>query len=160
MRIELEPIGYVQAARRNLEDDNWGDARATIELVDRLLEDALDGIEEFSHAEIIFYFDQVNPEQIVHGARHPRNNPAWPRVGIFAQRAKNRPNRLGLTIVRILGRTGRRLQVADLDAVDGTPVLDIKPVMLEFLPQTPVHQPDWSRELMRDYWYESGAESG
>jgi tRNA (Thr-GGU) A37 N-methylase len=88
----------------------------------------------------------------VAGARHPRNNPAWPQVGIFAQRGKNRPNRLGLTTVRILGVAGRELRVAELDALDGTPVLDIKRVLAEFLPRGPIRQPDWSHELMRDYW--------
>ena len=45
-----------------------------------------------------------------------------------------------------------QLFVADLDAIDGTPVLDLKPVMQEFLPREPVRQPEWSRELMREYW--------
>ncbi len=129
-------------------------AHAVIELAEHVPPDALAGLDSFSHAEILFYFDQVEPANIVVGARHPRNNPAWPKVGIFAQRGKNRPNRLGLTTVRILAVDGRRLRVAELDAVDGTPVLDIKPVMAEFLPRTPVQQPDWSRELMRAYWQE------
>jgi len=73
-------------------------------------------------------------------------------VGIFAQRGKDRPNRLGTTIAEIKGREGRVLTVAGLDAVDGTPVLDIKPLMVEFLPRGSVRQPPWSRELMRDYW--------
>jgi tRNA (adenine37-N6)-methyltransferase len=47
---------------------------------------------------------------------------------------------------------GRSLSVEGLDARDGTPVLDIKPVMQEFLPLGPIHQPDWSQELMKDYW--------
>lgn len=152
MEIILSPIGYVRAARQRPEDDDWGNTRATIELADSLPADALDGIESFSHAEIIFYFNQVDPAKIVTGARHPRNNPAWPRIGIFAQRGKNRPNRLGLTTVRILGRSGRSLYVAELDAIDGTPVLDIKPVMQEFLPRETVRQPDWSHDVMRDYW--------
>ena len=76
----------------------------------------------------------------------------WPRVGIFAQRGKNRPNRIGTTIVRILRREGRILYVAELDAVDNTPVLDVKPVMEEFLPRTALRQPAWSHELMRRYW--------
>jgi tRNA (Thr-GGU) A37 N-methylase len=73
-------------------------------------------------------------------------------VGIFAQRGKGRPNRLGVTIVEVIRREGRALTVAGLDAIDGSPVLDIKPVMAEFLPRTPVRQPEWSRELMRNYW--------
>lgn len=85
-------------------------------------------------------------------ARHPRNNLNWPPVGIFAQRAKNRPNRLGLSVVRILKREGNVLFVEGLDAIDGTPVLDLKPVLREFLPSEEIRQPDWATELMQDYW--------
>jgi len=150
--ITLTPIGIVRGSRDEVTDDYWGGSTATIELADHLSAESLDGLETFSHAEIIFLFDRVDDESIVTGARHPRGNPAWPRVGIFAQRAKARPNRLGATIVRIAGRDGRRLIVRDLDAVEGTPVIDIKPVFAEFLPREPVRQPDWSRELMKDYW--------
>ena len=101
---------------------------------------------------MLFHFDRVPESTVERGARHPRGNQAWPRVGIFAQRGKNRPNRLGSTIVEIAGREGRVLTVVGLDAVDGTPVLDIKPVMAEFLPRGEVRQPPWSHELMRDYW--------
>ena len=150
--IEVEPIGYVRSARATAEDDYWGGVESRIVLVDAIEPEALAGIEEFSHAEIVFCFDRVDPAKIVHGARHPRNNPAWPKIGIFAQRGKNRPNRIGTTIVRIVNREDRTLHVAELDAVDHTPVLDIKPVMQEFLPREPVHQPPWSHELMRQYW--------
>ena len=90
------------------------------------------------------------------GARHPRGNAAWPRVGILAQRGKDRPNRIGSTVVRILGREGRVLRVAGLDAVDGSPVLDVKPVFREFLPRGELRQPPWVRELTRDYWRRDG----
>jgi tRNA (adenine37-N6)-methyltransferase len=133
-------------------DDFWGGAETRIELTDAIPGEALDGIEDFSHAEIVFVFDRVDPARIVTGARHPRNNADWPLVGIFAQRGKNRPNRIGCTIVRVLRRDGRTLFVSGLDAVDGTPVLDIKPVMAEYLPAGPVEQPEWSHEVMRDYW--------
>jgi tRNA (Thr-GGU) A37 N-methylase len=152
MKIELEAIGRVEAARQEAEDDCWGGAEARIVLGERFDPVALDGIEEFSHAEIVFLFDRVPPEKIQRGARHPRNNPAWPVVGIFAQRGKNRPNRIGTTICRILGREGRTLRVAELDAIDGTPVLDVKPVIREFLPRGEVRQPAWCGELMRRYW--------
>jgi len=152
MKTEMEAIGRVEAARTRAEDDFWGGAESCITLSDRYEPDALEGIEAFSHAEVLFLFDQVDPSKIVTGARHPRNNPEWPAVGIFAQRGKNRPNRIGTTICRILRREGRRLFVAELDAIDGTPVLDIKPVMSEFLPREEVRQPAWSRELMSDYW--------
>jgi tRNA (Thr-GGU) A37 N-methylase len=150
--IEIEPIGHVEALRDQAVDDYWGGAESRIVLDERFEPDALDGIEEFSHAEVLFHFDRADPARIVCGARHPRNNRAWPAVGIFAQRGKNRPNRIGSTICRIVGREGRTLRVRELDAIDRTPVLDIKPVMREFLPRESVRQPLWSGELMRDYW--------
>jgi len=84
------------------------------------------------------------PATIELGARHPRGNPRWPRVGVFAQRAKDRSNRLGVTVVAITGREGRTLRVSGLDAVDGTPA--------EFLPRGAIRQPAWSHKLMQAYW--------
>ena len=100
-------------------------------------------------------FDRVDPADVESGARHPRGNEAWPRVGIFAQRAKDRPNRIGVSVCRLLGVEGLDVRVAGLDAVDGTPVLDLKPVMEEFAPRGEVRQPDWARELMAGYWISS-----
>lgn len=150
--IALKPIGIVRNSRRTIEDDNWGGTVSEILIGERLGEESLHGIEEFSHAEVIFFFHQVDERKIETGARHPRNNPDWPKVGILAQRGKNRPNRLGLTVVKILRREGRSLYVEGLDAIDGTPVIDIKPVMKEFLPREKIRQPEWSRELMKNYW--------
>ena len=150
--ITVEPIGHVRSGRRELTDDDWDSVPARIELRADLPLESLDGIEEFSHAEIVYHFDRVPESSIERGARHPRGNRDWPRVGIFAQRAKDRPNRLGVTVVRIEKREGRILTVRGLDAVDGTPVLDIKPVMAEFLPRGALRQPRWSVELMREYW--------
>ncbi len=148
----MEPIAFVRGARAEAQDDNWGGAESSIVLTDAIDERALDGIETFSHVEVLFVFDRVPAAKIVRGARHPRNNPAWPEVGILAQRGKNRPNRIGSSVARVVRRDGRTLVVAELDAIDGTPVLDVKPVMQEFLPREPVRQPAWSHELMRDYW--------
>lgn len=156
MSINVEPIGYVRATRDEAIDDYWGGAESCIVLDEHYPEDALDGIESFSHVEVLFLFDRVDPAKIVIGARHPRNNPDWPAVGIFAQRGKNRPNRIGSTICGVIRREGRELYVAELDAIDGTPVLDIKPVMNEFLPRGTVRQPNWSRELMEHYWERGG----
>jgi tRNA (adenine37-N6)-methyltransferase len=150
--IKLTPIARVHNARLTTEDDDWGGLVSEVVLEASLPEESLDGLEAFSHAEIIFHFHLVEESQIVLGARHPRENPDWPKVGIFAQRGRVRPNRLGLTVVRILRREGRSLFVEGLDAVDGTPVLDIKPVMNEFAPRGPVRQPDWSHYVMKDYW--------
>ena len=152
MVITLEPIATVRNARPELGDDGWGEVESRIELSEGMPTEALDGVDAFSHVEVIFHFDQVPEAKIVRGARHPRNNAAWPRVGILGQRGKSRPNRLGLTTARVGGREGRALRVVGLDAVDGTPVLDIKPVMREFLPRGEVRQPEWAGELMARYW--------
>jgi tRNA-Thr(GGU) m(6)t(6)A37 methyltransferase TsaA len=149
----LQPIGHVHGGRAEAIDDDWGASRAVIRLDPaRFTAEALLGLEAFSHAEVVFLFDQVTDDQITTGARHPRGNPDWPRVGIFAQRGKNRPNRLGVTICRIVAVDGLTLAVEGLDAIDGTPVLDIKPVMAAFLPRGDVREPDWARAIMADYW--------
>jgi len=149
---QVRAIGFVEAPREHAEDDFWGGEEACIALSEGFTAKALQGLEEFSHVEVIFFLHQVVPSKIVSGARHPRNNPEWPAVGIFAQRGKNRPNRIGSTICRVLRVEGTRLFVSELDAVDGTPVLDIKPVMAEFLPRGELRQPTWSHEIMRQYW--------
>jgi tRNA-Thr(GGU) m(6)t(6)A37 methyltransferase TsaA len=156
--IVLQPIGIVRNSRRVSEDDNWGGIVSEIEVSEPIGQEGLEGIEEFSHAEVIFYFHQVEEQKIVSGARHPRNNPHWPKVGILAQRGKNRPNRLGLAIVKILQRQSNKLYVEGLDAIDGTPVLDIKPLMKEFLPSEAIRQPEWSTEIMKNYWKNNASE--
>ena len=150
--IVMEPIGFVRASRVAPEDDYWGGVESSIVLTDAMEPDALLGLDAFSHAEIIYCLDRVAPDGVIRGARHPRNNPDWPRVGIFSQRARNRPNRIGATIVKIVACEARTLRVLELDAIDNTPVLDIKPVLQAFLPREPVVQPAWSHEMMREYW--------
>ena len=152
MTEQVQAIGFVEAVRPHAEDDFWGGEDACIAFTEQFAPEALQGITDFSHVEVLFLFHQADPSKIVTGARHPRNNPACPAVGIFAQRGKNRPNRIGSTICRVIRVEGTKLYVSELDAIDGTPVLDIKPVMIEFLPREEVHQPAWSHELMQQYW--------
>lgn len=152
MKTQIQAVGFVEAARPHAEDDFWGGEEACISLTEQFTAESLQGLTEFSHIEVLFQFHEVEPSKIVTGARHPRNNKAWPQVGIFAQRGKNRPNRIGSTICRIIRVEGTKLFVAELDAIHGTPVLDLKPVMVEFLPRQKVRQPAWSHELMREYW--------
>lgn len=144
MSFEIQPIDFVRSNRKIAEDDYWGKTRSFIRLVDGFEPAALQGLGDFSHVEIIFLFDRVDPSKIMTGARHPRSNQDWPKIGIFAQRGKNRPNRLGSTICRICSISGRDLEIEELDAIDGTPVIDLKPVMNEFLPRSRVVQPAWS----------------
>ncbi|WP_293868372.1 SAM-dependent methyltransferase [uncultured Alsobacter sp.] len=151
--VVLQPIGVVQGGRGEPVDDDWGESRARIELdAARFTAEALAGLDSFSHAEIVFVFDRVGEDQVVTGARHPRGNADWPKVGIFAQRGKNRPSRIGVSVCRILAVEGTALVVQGLDAIDGTPVLDIKPVMTGFLPRGDVLEPAWAREIMERYW--------
>ena len=151
--ITLRPIGHVRGGRAEVLDDDWGGVRSVIALdADQFGPEALAGLADFSHLEVLFHFHRVPDAKIETGARYPRGRADWPLVGIFAQRGKNRPNRLGLCTCRIVSVTGLDVEVQGLDAIDGTPVLDLKPVMKEFLPRDAVTQPDWSTELMRDYW--------
>ncbi|SFC93691.1 tRNA-Thr(GGU) m(6)t(6)A37 methyltransferase TsaA [Bacillus sp. OV322] len=152
MQYSIKPIAFVNNTRKDILDDNWGSIISTIELAENINDSSLKGINEFSHLEIIFFFDKVSDDKIQYEARHPRNNKDYPEVGIFAQRGKNRPNKLGVTIVELVEQKQRILIVKGLDALDGTPIIDIKPVLKEFLPKDEVSQPDWSISLMENYW--------
>ena len=90
----------------------------------------LHGLEDFSHLEVVFLFDRVDPDAVEWGSRHPRGNPAWPEVGILAQRAKDRPNRLGVSRCELVTVEGFDLVVRGLDAV---PRSDWPPVLITHL---------------------------
>lgn len=152
MSFTIRAVATVHNARTEAVDDGWNAIPSEIHLADDLPEACLEGIEAFSHLEIVYVFHRALGSAPVLGSEHPRENLTWPKVGIFAQRKKARPNHLGCTVVRLLRREGRVLHVARLDAIDETPVVDIKPVMREFLPEGAVEQPEWSSELMRAYW--------
>jgi tRNA-Thr(GGU) m(6)t(6)A37 methyltransferase TsaA len=147
----MTPIATVRNSRTGPGDDFWGAIISEIELAPELPDEAFDDIESFSHLEIIYFFNQTGDGKVVH-SRRPRGNPDFPSIGIFAQRNKDRPNHIGLTTVELIEHTGRVIKVRYLDAIDGTPVLDIKPVFREFQPRTPVRQPEWVGNLLRDYW--------
>lgn len=149
---ELVPVATVRGGRTEVKDDDWGAVEAAIELDARFGPEALASLDAFSHAVVVFLFDRVPDEKIETGARHPRNNRDLPLAGIFAQRGKNRPNRIGVSVCEILGVEGRTLRVRGLDAVDGSPVLDIKPYMTGFDPRGTVREPGWAVELMKGYW--------
>ena len=152
MQFTVHAIARVRCPRPAAQDDLWDAVESRIELDDRFAPAALQGLDGFSHLEVVYLFDQVDPAQVNTGARHPRNNSDWPQMGIFAQRARKRPNRIGVSCCTLLGVDGRTIHVRGLDAIDGSPVLDIKPVIAEFLPRGPVHQPAWCAELMARYW--------
>lgn len=152
--IQLQPIGRVVSPIASARDEHWGDVLAEIRLDEQRFDAiSLLGLDEYSHIEVLFHFDQLAEGQVVTSQRHPRENPRWPKVGIFAQRARRRPNRIGATICELVSVEGLTVRVRGLDAFDGSPVLDLKPVMAEFLPdKSAVRQPRWARELMSTYF--------
>jgi len=151
--IVLTPIGFVQGGRSEPIDDDWDAVEARIELdPTQFTADATASLSDFSHVEVVFHFNLVPDDEVNVGARRPRGRADWPLVGIFAQRGKGRPNRIGVTVCRLLSVDGLSLRVKGLDAIDGTPVLDVKPVMTGFLPRGTIKEPGWAKELMAGYW--------
>lgn len=149
--LALNPIGIVRNARPDPADTgHWAFVVSVIRIDERFPADCLQGLQEFSHVEVLFHFDQAR-ERSSYCSRPPRGRADLPAVGVFADRGPRRPNRIGATICRLLAAEGRQLTVRGLDAVDRTPVLDIKPVMRQFLPAQ-VRQPGWVADLMAGYF--------
>ena len=151
MQITLQSIATTHNSRKEVTDDNWGEVTTEITLEEHIPTEAFEGIEAFSHLEILFYFDKVDDSKIVFSGR-PRGNPDYPVMGIFCQRKKDRPNKIGLCTVTLQAHNGRTIIVKGLDAIDGTPILDIKPVFKEFQPRKEIMQPEWVADLMKEYW--------
>ena len=151
--IGMRPIAYVHAPRKSLEDDYWGDVVSKIELDTAVVPaQALDGIEAFSHLEVVFCFHRVRDTVPDLAPRHPRGLTHLPKIGILAQRAKDRPNHIGVSRCELLSRDTSTLVVRGLDAIDETPVLDIKPWTQAFAPRQAVTEPDWVSEVMKTYY--------
>lgn len=149
----MHPIGCVRGGRSEPTDDRWDAETCTIELDPvRYDASALIGLDAFSHVEVVYQFHRVDEAAVVTGARRPRGRADWPEVGIFAQRGRVRPNRIGVSVCRLLDVTGRCVRVRGLDAIDATPVLDLKPYLRGFAPRGEVVEPDWATEIMAEYW--------
>ncbi|MFE5580171.1 TrmO family methyltransferase domain-containing protein [Kitasatospora sp. NPDC001660] len=151
--FEVEALGHVVGGRTEPTDDFWGGTRAVIRLDGSLFTpDATKGLEDFSHLEVAFRFHLTDPTDLNLGARRPRDNPDWPEVGIFGHRNMRRLNWLGVSRCRLIKVDGLDLHVEDLDAVDGTPVLDVKPWFAEMGPRGEHRQADWTTIMLRDYF--------
>lgn len=151
--ITVLPIAIVRSPRKEPTDDYWGGIESTIEFDrGRFSSESLAGLESFSHVEVIFIFHLYREEDAEFASRRPRGRPDWPSMGIFAQRNKHRPNRIGVSRARLVAVDETVITVEGLDAVDGTPVLDVKPYFREFGPHGEITQPPWVSELMRDYY--------
>ena len=148
--ILMKPIGRVKNEVSVRKDVSWGSDTSAIVLEEEY-ETGLAGLEDFSHAIILFYLDQAEYQKEKHLQRHPQNREDMPRVGIFSQRAKDRPNKIGMTAVEIVSVSDRELVVKGLDAVDGTPVLDIKPYYPVY-DRRDAKVPEWVDRLMEHYF--------
>ena len=144
-RISLRAIGAVHNAVREGRQ-KWGQVTSEIELLPEHAE-RLEGIEDFSHIHVLFYLDRVSRYERGMKRFRPLDREDLPLVGAFATRSQRRPNPIGLTTARLLRREGNTLQVKALDALDGTPVLDINP----YSPRHDLHPeatfPEWVRKL-------------
>lgn len=150
-KIEFQPIGIVKSPVTEAMDDGWGGVVSEIH-VDRSLEPGLKGLEDFSHLVVVFFLHESVFDVETHLARRPRGRPDMPVLGVFAQRARHRPNAIGVTAVELLGVEKNRVKVRDLDAIDGTPVLDLKPYLPAFDCRANARIPRWVERLMEGYF--------
>ena len=148
--MRLHPIGIVRSPVLEPIQEGWGQVISTLEL-DPALAPGLDGVEEFTHVGVVFlmHLARFRPEDLV---RRPLGRSDLRAVGIFAQRAACRPNRVGFSVVRVVTRSGPRLTVCGLDAVDGTPVLDVKPHVPAFDVGRGARYPSWVDAIMARYF--------
>ena len=149
--ITLRPIGYVSSPVIRPTDRNWAQVISRI-IVKSEYAEGLQGLENFSHAIIVTYLHKWEYDPAKHLVRRPRGLQNMPRIGIFSQRAKNRPNPIGITTVTILKVGEDYLEVRGLDAIHDTPVVDIKPCYSQYDGVDSLSQPGWVDELMKDYF--------
>ena len=144
-------IGVIHAPVNEPTDEGWGAVVSEV-VLDEALADGLDGIEEFSHVLVLFWMHRAGEAEPMRMRRRPQGRQDMPEVGIFAQRARHRPNPIGATAVKLLGRNGNRLMVQGLDAINGTPVLDVKPYVPAFDAVQSARVPEWIPRLMERYF--------
>ena len=149
--MDVLSIGTVNSPVAEAVDDGWGDVESSI-VLDRAFARGLDGVDGFSHVIVVFWMHAASFDAARDLVRRPRGRADMPEAGIFAQRARHRPNPIGITAVRLVRRDGNQLVVRGLDAIDGTPVLDVKPYVPPFDRVDGATVPTWMDELMRGYF--------
>ena len=150
-KIILEPVGFVSSPVSERMDENWGEVKSRIILRPEYA-GALLGLEGFSHAIIVTYLHEAKYDKEKHLQRRPRNLKTMPLLGIFSQRAKNRPNPIGITAVQILEVGNDYIDIKGLDAIDETPILDIKPYYPQYDKIEESKVPEWVNILMKGYF--------
>lgn len=133
----MEPIGFVKSDCKRPEEIRIAceqgleyRGRSSIMIRDEFSE-GLDGLDKFSHAWVIFHLDREGRTEL-DTYPGPETIRGLPRVGLYASRSPCRPNRIGLRLVRVVSARGSEVVVEGLDAIDRTPVLDIKPFVPRF----------------------------
>jgi len=149
--VQLKPVGFISSPVTEQTDENWGGVISRILLQPEYI-GALSGLEDFSHAIIITYLHQAKYEKEKHLQRRPRGLESMPKVGIFSQRAKDRPNAIGVTTVKIITVGSDFIEVQGLDAINGTPVLDVKPYYPQYDKIDSPKTPEWVGRLMEKYF--------
>lgn len=124
----LRPIGEVKSPVKDPVDEGWGTIESLI-LVEEELREGLRGLADFSHVLVVSLLHGARFEPERHLVRRPRGLADMPEIGIFAQRAKDRPNPIGVTVCPIVQVNADGVVVTGLDAIDGTPILDLKPYL-------------------------------
>ena len=140
--ISLKAIGIVRNEVKQPTREGWEKVVSDI-VLDSNLTEALDNLDEFSHLIVLFWMHQVAPTGRVPTKVHPKGKQELPLVGLFATRSPNRPNPIGKATVRLLQRQGNTLKVEGLDAIDGTPIIDIKPYLPRYDAATKAKVPPW-----------------
>jgi tRNA-Thr(GGU) m(6)t(6)A37 methyltransferase TsaA len=149
--MKFEPIGFVKNDILHPFDQNWGEVISEIILYENYAI-GITGLEEFSHALIVFFMHKASFNKENHLTRHPRRRLDLPKIGIFAQRARHRPNPIGITAVQIVSVKDNILTVKGLDAINETPIIDIKPYFPCFDKVEDSKTPFWVDEIMKDYF--------
>jgi tRNA-Thr(GGU) m(6)t(6)A37 methyltransferase TsaA len=141
--MTITPIGYVRSPIKEPTHERLNLKEIISEIViNENLTEALDGIEEFSHIIVLYWMHRAIREK-KRLKTHPMGRTDVPEQGIFAVRTPNRPNPIGKSTVSLLERRGNILKIQGLDAIDGTPVIDIKPYIPGYDSAKDARTPDW-----------------
>jgi|SRR3989344_5292618 len=143
MQIRLQSIG----SAKNSEQEHFGNWRDVVTdiIIDKKYQDALQGLDEYSHLIIIYWMHEVKTCDIRHVPQGKVGE--IPEVGIFACRCPQRPNPIGVTTVKLLLVRGNVITVKGLDVIAGTPILDVKPYTPQYDAALDPKVPDWVNKL-------------
>lgn len=150
--IEVVPIATVVGGHMTVADDYQGGVTSIIRFPPDYPPEALLRLDDFSHLIVTWHFSHASPSDVALHARSPRNDPRWPPSGTHAHRNHRRPNQLAVSFPRLFRIQGLDLYVTDLDAVDGTPVIDGGPYFEQMGPRGVIRQPEWPAEMLTSYW--------